>query len=100
MKHYRSQQDPNEGKESVTNQVIIDLEMRRKLGIKKYGTELKTFNGRNPLIDAYQEALDLCCYLKQKLMEQEQSISDFIDNEIHDNDYDKLNINPHLKKEK
>jgi hypothetical protein len=39
------------------------------MGKAKYGTELKTHNGRKALVDAYQEALDLCLYLKQALME-------------------------------
>ena len=43
---------------------------RNKIGIKKYGTPLQAFNGRNPLVDAYQEALDLCVYLKQAHIEK------------------------------
>jgi len=39
---------------------------------RKYGTVLKTHNGRNALMDAYQEALNLCMYLKQALLEQEE----------------------------
>lgn len=51
--------------------VIKDLEARAETGKEKYGTYLRTKNGRNALMDAYQEALDLCMYLKQKLMEEE-----------------------------
>lgn len=36
----------------------------------KYGTPLQANNGRNPLIDAYQEALDLCVYLRQEIEER------------------------------
>jgi hypothetical protein len=50
---------------------MVDLAERRKMGIAKYGTELKANNGRSALIDAYQEALDLCLYLKQAIIEQE-----------------------------
>lgn len=46
--------------------------MRADFGKDKYGTFLRTGNGRNALVDAYQEALDLCMYLKQLLMEQEE----------------------------
>lgn len=56
----------------VIDAVVRDLEQRSVDGEKKYGTKLKTFNGRNPLIDAYQEALDLAMYLKQAIMEQER----------------------------
>lgn len=41
------------------------------MGEQKYGTRLQTFNGRNALIDAYQEALDLVMYLRQKFLEEE-----------------------------
>jgi hypothetical protein len=42
---------------------------RRAVGVEKYGIELVTFNGRRPLLDAYQEALDLIVYLAQEDME-------------------------------
>ena len=48
-----------------------DLEKRAALGKKKYGQYLYVKNGRNGLNDAYEEACDLCCYLKQLLTEQE-----------------------------
>ncbi len=57
----------------VTELVMADLEMRRRMGIQKYGVALKTFNGRKPLVDAYQEALDLCVYLRQALSETQDS---------------------------
>ena len=57
--------------ESVTDKVISDLKKRREGGIKKYGTELKTCNGRDALIDAYQEALDLSLYLRQAISERD-----------------------------
>jgi ABC-type nitrate/sulfonate/bicarbonate transport system ATPase subunit len=58
-----------EGK-SVTDLVIADLQARREGGVKKYGTELKTNNGRIALIDLYQELLDALLYLRQHLEEQ------------------------------
>jgi len=48
-----------------------DVEARAQLGEKRYGERLHPFNGRNPLVDAYQEALDLVIYLRQALLEQE-----------------------------
>ncbi len=56
---------------SVTDAVVEDLTFRREQGTKKYGTELLTDNGRDALVDAYQEALDLVVYLKQTLMERD-----------------------------
>jgi hypothetical protein len=53
----------------VTPLVIKDLELRSKMGKEKYGETLRAFNGRNALVDAYQEALDLVQYLRQKLEE-------------------------------
>jgi hypothetical protein len=41
------------------------------MGHKKYGTYLHTFNGRDPLWDAYQEAIDLVMYLRQVILEKE-----------------------------
>lgn len=60
---------PKKGGRAVTPEVIADLRKRSEMGKEKYGTVLETGNGRDALVDAYQEALDLCCYLKQKLME-------------------------------
>lgn len=61
---------PTVGYQSVTRAVIADLAEREVQGIAHYGTTLKTFNGRDALRDAYQEALDLAQYLKQALMER------------------------------
>ena len=44
------------------------------MGIEKYETPLQTFNGRDGLVDAYQEALDLCVYLRQVLEEREAQV--------------------------
>jgi hypothetical protein len=43
---------------------------RREMGIKKYGVPLQTNNGRDALIDAYQELLDLLVYLRQEIEER------------------------------
>ncbi len=62
---------PKHGKRVIVDEVIEDLKARKDFGIDKYGTPLMSNNGRNALVDAYQEALDLCCYLKQELIEKE-----------------------------
>ena len=50
--------------------VMNDMKERRLMGIKKYGTPLQPNNGRNTLVDAYQEALDLVVYLRSKIEEE------------------------------
>ena len=50
--------------------VIDDMERRRLVGIERYGTVLQPNNGRDALVDAYQEALDLCVYLRQAIEER------------------------------
>ena len=49
---------------------ISDIQHRREVGIERYGTALQPYNGRNALLDAYEEALDLAMYLKQRLVEE------------------------------
>lgn len=60
---------PGDNVEVVTL-VMADLALRKQQGLKKYGTTLQPHNGRDPLIDAYQEALDLCQYLRQGIYER------------------------------
>lgn len=50
--------------------VIADIEARVKKGEETYGEKLRAFNGRSMILDAYQEALDLCIYLRGKLYEE------------------------------
>ena len=47
--------------------VLADMAERRELGIAKYGTPLQPDNGRDGLVDAYQEVLDLAVYLRQAI---------------------------------
>ncbi|MFE6000363.1 hypothetical protein ACFQ6C_26440 [Streptomyces sp. NPDC056454] len=61
---------PTAGQESVQDALIKRIEERRELGIQRYGTPLQTFNGRNAVRDALEEALDLATYLMQVEMEQ------------------------------
>ena len=55
----------------IQSRVIDDINARRELGIRRYGTALQPHNGRDALLDAYEEALDLAMYLKQALVERE-----------------------------
>ena len=50
--------------------VLRDIEERDKAGAAKYGTRLQPHNGRRPLVDAYQDALDLVVYLRQEIYER------------------------------
>lgn len=50
--------------------VIEDMQARDQDGRRKYGTPLQARNGRDALVDAYQEALDLCVYLRQAIEER------------------------------
>lgn len=77
----QQQPEPRPGGVSVTSLVIRDVARsstvllqeaflaRRNLGIERYGTELKTNNGRDALTDAYQEGLDKALYLRQAIAE-------------------------------
>jgi hypothetical protein len=62
---------PKPGQKNVADYVLQDIQERVEAGEKKYGTKLQTFNGRDPLWDAYQEALDLVMYLRQAILERE-----------------------------
>lgn len=65
---------PIPGKQKVLDYVIQDLKDRAEQGKKKYGTYLETFNGRDAEWDAYQEALDLVMYFRQKLLERDKKL--------------------------
>lgn len=54
----------------IAELVKIDIDARSELGKSKYGERLQAHNGRDALLDAYQEALDLCQYLRQALEER------------------------------
>lgn len=57
-----------EHKEACSN-VVGDIIDRRQFGLDKYGTLLQAGNGRNALLDAYQEVQDMLVYLKQAIVE-------------------------------
>lgn len=73
--HIKQQNPPEPGDETVIEHVMSDLLMRAYVGKAQYGTLLQTNNGRDPLVDAYQEALDMCMYLKQALLERDEQIA-------------------------
>ena len=52
--------------------VMEDMALRDDFGRAKYGTPLQPNNGRDALKDAYEEALDLCVYLRQAIYERDE----------------------------
>lgn len=52
--------------------IVLDDMMRRdNIGRERYGVPLTAHNGRDALWDAYEEALDLCVYLRQAIYERD-----------------------------
>lgn len=56
--------------DDITDLVIEDIKRRREVGIATYGHSLRAHDGRDSLLDAYEEALDLAQYLKKALIER------------------------------
>lgn len=80
----REQARPTGDGQRVLDKVFDDLKAREKVGIERYGTPLKTNNGRDPLVDAYQEGLDLVQYMAQELLEREQLRAKLAEIEAHE----------------
>jgi hypothetical protein len=53
--------------------IAEDTEARIRLGEKKYGTRLKAHNGRDAMLDLYQEILDGCNYAEQLVIENKDN---------------------------
>lgn len=64
------QPPPTPGRARVWDLVRTDIDERDRMGRAKYGTPLEVGNGRNPQVDAYQEALDLVVYHRQAIAER------------------------------
>ena len=64
---------PAPGEKEVWPYVLDDIRQRIEAGRQKYGHYLQTHNGRDALLDAYQEALDLVFYLRQAILERDES---------------------------
>lgn len=58
--------------------IVDDLHYRSRIGLERYGTTLKTNNGRDALIDTYEELLDAYVYTVQHSMESEPDVDDDI----------------------
>lgn len=62
-------------KDTIFDGLIKHIEDRKQLGLEKYGIPLQCGNGRNALIDAFQELGDAIAYLKQDAVEKGQESS-------------------------
>lgn len=67
----QDQPAPKPSNSDVWLMVMADMQRRRQTGIERYGTPLQAGNGRDALVDAYQEALDLAVYLRQAIAERD-----------------------------
>ena len=68
----RQQPKPRQnGYPNAHDEVSLDILRRKKLYVKEHGVELTPFNGRNVLVDAYQQTLDLALYLWQAIYEED-----------------------------
>lgn len=66
------QQDPVPNNyPNIADLVAADVMSRKEMGLLKYGVALQPHNGRDSLKDAYEEAVDLCKYLRQALYERD-----------------------------
>ena len=63
--------NPSDG-DDVWLLVMADMEARRQFGIAKYGQPVRADNGRDHLVDVYQELLDTCVYIKAQLIKRER----------------------------
>ena len=58
---------PRPDQTAVADLVVRAIQERLEFGKQKYGTPLTADNGRDHLVDAYQEALDLAIYLRAEI---------------------------------
>jgi hypothetical protein len=61
----------DDNRATAHSHVIDDMRQRDAMGRARYGVPLTADNGRDHLVDAYQEALDLLVYLVAAEMAQE-----------------------------
>jgi hypothetical protein len=54
----------------ICSLVLTDIETRRAVGMERYGVPLTPNNGKDALMESYEEALDLIIYLRQYIYEQ------------------------------
>ena len=67
----------NDASLPLTDQMLEILKSRLDKGIKTYGSELRTYNGRNASQDLLEEVADALMYAQQALMQGEISKNTF-----------------------
>ena len=73
LRDFMEQPEPiSNNKPAVWGLVLADMSARDAVGRKRYGIPLQPHNGRDALRDAYEEALDLCAYLRQAIYERDE----------------------------
>ena len=71
MKPTDAQPLPKPGTQVVVDYVLVDIANVVQKGFENYGTFLEAHNGRDALVDAYQEAIDMVFYLRQAILERD-----------------------------
>ena len=77
-KYNRKLVEPQPGPDSSSGdvwlEVINDMFKRREYGISEYGTPLQRGNGRDGLVDLYQELLDATVYIRSLIGEEARTV--------------------------
>lgn len=55
----------------VQDEVLAYIERRKQVGIARYGTALQPHNGRDALLDLFEELVDAVNYTAQMLIERD-----------------------------
>ena len=66
----------------VISLVLADMRDRDRIGEQCHGTRLTSGNGRDHLVDAYQELLDSCVYLMNELDEHGVELSALLTDDV------------------
>jgi hypothetical protein len=66
----------------VIGLVLGDMRDRDAVGVKRHGARLTSGNGRDHLVDAYQELLDSCVYLMNELDEHGVDLSTELSDDV------------------
>lgn len=82
MKEVRpgDQEHPVKNENAFIQELVMDdLAERLREGVERYGTLLQGHNGRDMLQDAYDEAMDLCVYLRGAIWERDNPKDAYMD---------------------
>lgn len=69
-----NQPEPIGGGDVVGDLVLEDLRERMEFGRSRYGTYLRTNNGRDALKDLYEELIDATLYVRQLIAERDSEL--------------------------